>query len=56
MPLAGDCVDFFDKLKTISRGYASLDYELDRFIKCPHMVCADLDVMLNGEPVMLCQQ
>jgi GTP-binding protein LepA len=48
MPLAEVVFDFFDKLKTISRGYASLDYELMGFVESDMV---KLDIMLNGDRI-----
>ena len=48
IPLAEVVLDFFDRLKSASRGYASLDYGFDRFEAAP---LSKLDVLINGDRV-----
>ncbi len=47
-PLAEIILDFYDKLKTVSRGYASLDYEM---LDYRASALVKLDMLINGEPV-----
>ena len=47
-PLAEIILDFYDKLKTLSRGYASLDYE---FAEYRPSDLVKLDMLINGDPV-----
>jgi GTP-binding protein LepA len=48
LPFAEVVLDFYDRLKTISRGYASLDYHVSEFWESK---LVKLDILVNGDPV-----
>jgi GTP-binding protein LepA len=48
LPMADVVLDFFDRLKSVSRGYASFDYEFNRFEAAR---LSKLDVLINGDRV-----
>ena len=48
MPFNEVVLDFYDRLKTISRGYASLDYHVTGYWQSP---LVKLDILVNGDPV-----
>jgi GTP-binding protein LepA len=48
LPFNEVVLDFYDRLKTVSRGYASLDYHVTGFHEAP---LVKLDILVNGDPV-----
>ena len=48
LPFAEVVLDFYDRLKTLSRGYASLDYHVTGFWESP---LVKMDILVNGDPV-----
>lgn len=48
IPMSEVVMDFFDKLKSVSRGYASLDYSFDRFDAAP---LVKVDILINGTKI-----
>ena len=48
LPFAEVVLDFYDRLKTISRGYASLDYHISGFWESP---LQKLEILVNGDPI-----